>query len=65
MRNFTCEPLSTHGLFAYFFISFLLREKPVRTHLKNVYACLALTGLAAAVGSAIHMMTSLFQVSRF
>lgn len=36
-------------------------EKPVRTHLKNVYSCLAMTGLAAALGSAIHLFTNIFQ----
>ncbi|XP_075221187.1 bax Inhibitor-1 [Lycorma delicatula] len=36
-------------------------EEPVRQHLKNVYACLTLSSLAAAVGAYIHMYTEILQ----
>lgn len=32
-------------------------EEPVRTHLKNVYACLSISTVAAAVGAYVHMYT--------
>lgn len=38
---------------------FLYREEPVRTHLKNVYACLTMSTMAAAAGAYIHMYTEL------
>lgn len=34
-------------------------EEPVRTHLKNVYACLTMSTMAAAAGAYIHMYTEL------
>jgi len=34
-------------------------EEPVRTHLKNVYACLTMSTVAAAVGAYIHMYTDI------
>jgi len=34
-------------------------EKPVRQHLKNVYSCLAISMLAAAVGGYVHLFTNL------
>ncbi|KAG8295591.1 Bax inhibitor 1 [Homalodisca vitripennis] len=34
-------------------------EEPVRTHLKNVYACLTMSTVAAAVGAYVHMYTEL------
>lgn len=37
---------------------FLFSEKPVRTHLINVYACLTLSMVAAAVGAYVHVFTS-------
>ncbi|XP_064646507.1 probable Bax inhibitor 1 [Lineus longissimus] len=36
-------------------------EKPVRVHLKNVYSCLAIAMLSAAVGGYIHLFTGIFQ----
>ncbi|XP_017773368.1 PREDICTED: bax inhibitor 1 [Nicrophorus vespilloides] len=36
-------------------------EDPVRTHLKNVYACLTASTLSAAAGSAVHMYTDYLQ----
>ncbi|XP_060529596.1 bax inhibitor 1 [Cylas formicarius] len=36
-------------------------EAPVRQHLKNVYACLAMSTLAAGVGASIHMFTNILQ----
>lgn len=37
------------------------REPPVRQHLKNVYACLAMSTMAAAVGASIHLFTNILQ----
>ncbi|XP_054258485.1 probable Bax inhibitor 1 [Macrosteles quadrilineatus] len=34
-------------------------EEPVRTHLKNVYACLTMSTVAAAVGAYVHMYTEI------
>jgi len=34
-------------------------EEPVRAHLKNVYACLTMSTVAAAVGAYVHMFTEL------
>ncbi|PSN29679.1 hypothetical protein C0J52_27830 [Blattella germanica] len=34
-------------------------EEPVRQHLKNVYACLTMSTVAAGVGAYIHMYTQL------
>uniref|UniRef100_A0A1B6KBM2 Bax inhibitor 1 n=1 Tax=Graphocephala atropunctata TaxID=36148 RepID=A0A1B6KBM2_9HEMI len=43
-----------------FFNSFSSKlEEPVRTHLKNVYACLTMSTVAAAVGAYVHMYTEL------
>ncbi|CAH1186847.1 unnamed protein product [Phyllotreta striolata] len=36
-------------------------EEPVRQHLKNVYACLAMSTMAAALGSAVHLFTNIIQ----
>ncbi|KAF2883969.1 hypothetical protein ILUMI_22197 [Ignelater luminosus] len=36
-------------------------EPPVRQHLKNVYACLAMSTMAAAVGASIHLFTNILQ----
>ncbi|XP_013386111.1 probable Bax inhibitor 1 [Lingula anatina] len=36
-------------------------EKPVQLHLKNVYSCLAICMLAAAVGGYVHVFTGLMQ----
>ncbi|KAG5892634.1 hypothetical protein JTB14_019722 [Gonioctena quinquepunctata] len=36
-------------------------EKPVRQHLKNVYACLAMSTMAAAVGASVHLFTNILQ----
>ncbi|ENN75445.1 probable Bax inhibitor 1 [Dendroctonus ponderosae] len=36
-------------------------EPPVKQHLKNVYACLAMSTLAAGVGGSIHLFTNLLQ----
>lgn len=36
-------------------------EPPVRQHLKNVYACLAMSTLAAGVGASIHLFTNILQ----
>jgi len=36
-------------------------EEPVRQHLKNVYACLAMSTMAAALGSAVHLFTNILQ----
>ncbi|CAH1374688.1 unnamed protein product [Tenebrio molitor] len=36
-------------------------EPPVRQHLKNVYACLAMSTMAAAVGASIHLFTNIIQ----
>nr|CAD7264307.1 unnamed protein product [Timema shepardi] len=37
----------------------LLREEPVRQHLKNVYACLTMSTIAASVGAYVHVFTQL------
>ncbi|CAH1100987.1 unnamed protein product [Psylliodes chrysocephalus] len=34
-------------------------EEPVRQHLKNVYACLTMSTMAAAIGSAVHLYTNI------
>ena len=39
----------------------LFREAPVRQHLKNVYGCLSLSTVSAAVGVYVHMYTYLLQ----
>ncbi|XP_013791533.1 probable Bax inhibitor 1 [Limulus polyphemus] len=36
-------------------------EEPVRKHLKNVYSCVAISTLAAAVGGYVHLFTNIFQ----
>ncbi|XP_064210741.1 bax inhibitor 1 isoform X1 [Tribolium castaneum] len=36
-------------------------EAPVRQHLKNVYACLAMSTMAAAIGASIHLFTNIIQ----
>ncbi|XP_019874165.1 probable Bax inhibitor 1 isoform X2 [Aethina tumida] len=36
-------------------------EEPVRNHLKNVYACLAMSTMAAAIGASIHLFTDILQ----
>lgn len=36
-------------------------EAPVRQHLKNVYACLAISTLAAAAGAYVHLYTDVLQ----
>ncbi|XP_023023598.1 bax Inhibitor-1 isoform X2 [Leptinotarsa decemlineata] len=36
-------------------------EQPVRAHLKNVYACLAMSTMAAAVGASVHLFTNILQ----
>lgn len=36
-------------------------EPPVRQHLKNVYACLAMSTMAAAVGASLHLFTNILQ----
>ncbi|KAJ8950435.1 hypothetical protein NQ318_003713 [Aromia moschata] len=36
-------------------------EQPVRQHLKNVYACLAVSTLASAIGASVHIFTDILQ----
>lgn len=36
-------------------------EEPVRQHLKNVYACLTMSSVAAAVGAYVHIYTEFLQ----
>ncbi|KAJ8969687.1 hypothetical protein NQ317_014232 [Molorchus minor] len=36
-------------------------EQPVRQHLKNVYACLGMSTMAAAVGASVHIFTDILQ----
>ncbi|CAG9817101.1 unnamed protein product [Phaedon cochleariae] len=36
-------------------------EPPVRQHLKNVYACLAMSTMAAAIGASVHLFTNILQ----
>ncbi|GJQ75718.1 hypothetical protein Trydic_g17790 [Trypoxylus dichotomus] len=36
-------------------------EQPVRQHLKNVYACLSMSTMAAAIGASIHLFTNILQ----
>lgn len=36
-------------------------EEPVRQHLRNVYGCLALSTVAAAVGASVHLLTDLLR----
>ncbi|KAB0794668.1 hypothetical protein PPYR_11507 [Photinus pyralis] len=36
-------------------------EPPVRQHLKNVYACLTMSTMAAAVGASVHLFTEILQ----
>jgi FtsH-binding integral membrane protein len=38
-------------------------NEPVRQHLKNVYGCLSLSTVSAAVGAYVHMHTQLLQAS--
>nr|CAD7444952.1 unnamed protein product [Timema bartmani] len=40
-------------------LSRCLREEPVRQHLKNVYACLTMSTIAASVGAYVHVFTQL------
>lgn len=37
------------------------REEPVRQHLRNVYACLTMATMAAAVGASVHLFTDILQ----
>lgn len=37
-------------------------DQPTRHHLKNVYACLSASMLAAAVGSGVHLFTDILKV---
>lgn len=39
------------------------RSAPVRQHLKNVYGCLSLSTVSAAVGAYVHLNTQLLQSS--
>lgn len=39
-------------------ILLLFSEKPVRTHLVNVYACLTLSTVAATIGAYVHIYTN-------
>lgn len=48
----------TNCLIIKYLILLLFSEKPVRTHLVNVYACLTLSMVAAAVGAYVHMYTN-------
>jgi len=36
-------------------------EQPVRQHLKNVYACLSMSTMAAAIGASVHLFTNILQ----
>lgn len=36
-------------------------EEPVRQHLRNVYACLTMSTMAAAIGASVHMFTNILQ----
>lgn len=36
-------------------------EPPVRQHLKNVYACLTMSTMAAAVGASVHLFTDILK----
>jgi len=36
-------------------------EPPVQQHLKNVYACLAMSTMAAAIGASLHLFTNILQ----
>ncbi|XP_066258135.1 bax inhibitor 1 [Euwallacea similis] len=36
-------------------------ELPVQQHLKNVYACLAMSTLAAGIGASVHLFTNILQ----
>ncbi|XP_035725030.1 probable Bax inhibitor 1 [Vespa mandarinia] len=38
-------------------------DEPVRKHLKNVYGCLSLSTVSAAVGAYVHMYTQLLQAN--
>ena len=40
-------------------------DQPARHHLKNVYACLSASMLAAAVGSGVHIFTDMMKVCVF
>lgn len=40
-------------------VSFVFREPPVRQHLTNVYACLALSTVVAGIGAYVDIVTSL------
>ncbi|CAH1957879.1 unnamed protein product [Acanthoscelides obtectus] len=45
-----------------FLNSFNLKlEQPVRQHLTNTYACLAMSTMAAAIGAAVHLFTNIMQ----
>lgn len=44
---------------------FLFSEQPVRTHLANVYACLTLSMVAAAVGAYVHLFTNFLSAGIF
>jgi len=43
------------------FFKFDRLEKPIRVHLKNVYSCLAIAMLSAAVGGYVHLFTRMFE----
>lgn len=36
-------------------------EQPVQQHLKNVYACLSMSTMAAAIGASLHLFTNILQ----
>lgn len=40
-------------------------EKPVRTHLVNVYACLTVSMIAAAIGAYVHLFTNFLSAGLF
>ena len=42
-------------------VFYFSREAPIRTHLKSVYACLAMSVLSAAAGAYTHLFTNLLR----
>lgn len=65
LSNYDLPPLIINYAIHAVLICFLLRaysEQSTRHHLKNVYACLSASMLAAAVGSGVHLFTDILKV---
>merc|ERR1711936_1217268 len=66
LRNKTLFLINMAATIDGFFNTFNTKiEAPVRTHLKSVYACLAMTILSAATGAYTHLFTNLLRGGGF